>query len=157
MKALIYEHTPSPEEMRSLNISYVLLESLVGAYMLLSVLVGNPSKNECVADPSKFTASLFYYCFIPFYFLRMFAIVFLKSQRSVVYQLVFIWLGSFIAVCIWDFIAIYRFTELEGCKFNLAYFNLILYFVITIHSPLILIALPFWMCWMCSHVQKHVD
>ncbi len=79
IKALAFEHTPSPGEMRGLNITYVLLESLVGAYMLLSVLIGNPSENKCVADPSKFTAALFYYCFIPFYFLRMLAIVFFKS------------------------------------------------------------------------------
>ena len=106
IKALAFEHTPSPGEMRGLNITYVLLESLVGAYMLLSVLMGNPSENKCVADPARFTAALFYYCFIPFYFLRMLAIVFFKSQKSVIYQLLFIWLGSFIAVCIWEFLAI---------------------------------------------------
>ena len=106
IKALVFEHTPSPEEMRKLNITYVLGESLVGVYMLLSVLMGNPSENKCVADPSKFTASLFYYIFIPFYFLRMLAIVFSKSQKSVIYQVLFIWLGSFLAVCIWEFLAI---------------------------------------------------
>lgn len=86
------------------------MESVIGVYMLLCVLLDDPSNDKCKAHPSKFTNSLFYYCFIPFYFLRMIAIVFFKSQRSVIYQLVFIWLGSFIAVCIWELLAIVRLT-----------------------------------------------
>jgi len=65
--------------MRNVNITYVLVESIIGMYMLLSVLLGNPSLISCLAQPYKFTSSLFFYVFIPFYFMRMIAIVFSTS------------------------------------------------------------------------------
>ncbi len=120
------------------------MESLVCLYMLLCTIFQDYPDDEsvCRAQPPKFTAQLVVYVFIPFYLGRIFAYFFCKKPKMVILHVVFGFLLNQIAAGVWEVLAFYRLFQLNGCRFSIAYFNLIFYFLYMIHTVLSWFLIP---------------